>query len=330
MIGERGIFILSLDFELIWGTLDRHGQKFRHLCDLERLFVIERLLNLFTEFDISATWCTVGHLFLKECRLKSVTKHPDIARLTFAGASQDRFSHDPCSTEQTDPVFYGRTLVEKIMACRVQQEIGCHSFSHVIFSDARCTRAVAESELQACLDAARELGIDMKSFAFPRNRVGHLPVLRSYGFTCYRGPEPHWYQHKMWPHKVKRLGQLIDVLTARRPPTVVPEQTPSGLWNIPGSMLFTPSHGIRKHLPVSLRVKRARKGLDAAVRDKRIFHLWFHPTDLAGNLDPMLAGLRQVLEYAAELRSRNELDILPMGAIASVQDPVIRQYASTA
>ena len=314
----------------MWGTLDRHGQKFRQLCEVERLFVIERLLNLFTEFDISATWCTVGHLFLRECSLKSNIKHPDITRPDFERTKQDWFYHDPCSSEQVDPLFYGRKLIEDIMTCRVRQEIGCHSFSHVIFNAAGCTRAVAESDLQACLRAARELGINMKSFAFPRNCVGHLPVLRSHGFTCYRGPEPHWYQHKVWPHKVKRLGQLIDVLTARRPPTVVPEQTPSGLWNIPGSMLFTPSYGIRKHLPVALRVKRARKGLDAAVRDKRIFHLWFHPTDLAGNPDLMLAGLRQVLEYAAELRSRNELDILPMGAIESTQDTVIRDYASTA
>ncbi len=257
-------------------------------------------------------------------------KHPEIARPSCETEKEGRFSYDPCSTEEADPLFYGRTLVEKILACRVWQEIGCHSFSHVIFSDAGCTRAVAESELQACLHAAGQLGIHMQSFAFPRNRVGHLSVVRSYGFTCYRGPEPYWYQHTIWPRKVKRLGHLVDVLTARRPPTVLPEQTRCGLWNIPGSMLFTPSYGIRKHLPVALRVRRARKGLDAAVRDKRIFHLWFHPTDLAGNLDPMLGGLREVLEYAARLRSRNELDIVPMGCIVPAQDQIVQHNANTA
>src|SRR5205823_8524259 len=102
---------------------------------------------------------------------------------------------------------------------------------------------------------------------------------------------------------------------ARTPRTVTPEQTPSGLWNIPASMLFTPSHGLRRHIPVSLRVHRACKGLEAAAQQKRVFHLWFHPTDLAENMEPMLSGLRQVLEHGARLRETKQLRILPMGSL---------------
>lgn len=317
-----GIFTISIDFELIWGTLDRHGPDgLLQLCETERLHVIDHLLNLFAEFDVSATWCIVGHLLLDRCRAEYGLKHPEIVRPTHKWASKDWFLDDPCSSEGADPVFYGRSLVQKIRNCRPPQEIGCHTFSHVILGDNGCSRATAETEVQACLEAAQELGIEMRSFAFPRNRVGHLQVLRENGFTVFRGPELRWYENDRLPRKLKRMLRLLDILTARTPDTVAAELTQSGLWNVPASMLFTPSHGIRQRLPVSLRVHRAKKGLDAAVREQRIFHLWFHPTDLAQNREAMLAGLRQVLEYSDRLRKRNQLRVLPMRALVPASRP---------
>src|SRR3712207_8281369 len=38
------------------------------------------------------------------------------------------------------------------------------SFSHVIFGDPGCSRATAESELAACVRAARALGVALRSF----------------------------------------------------------------------------------------------------------------------------------------------------------------------
>jgi peptidoglycan/xylan/chitin deacetylase (PgdA/CDA1 family) len=330
MTKKTGIFTISLDFEMIWGTLDRRNPNgLRQLCEKERFFVVDRLLTLFAEFDISATWCIVGHLFLDRCSAEYGLKHPEIVRPAHSWAQQDWFSLDPCATEKTHPVYYGRTLVEKIRNCRPQQEIGCHTFSHVIFGDEGCSRATAETELEACVNVAREMGIEMRSFAFPRNRVGHLPVLRSYGFTSFRGPEPRWYESSPLARSLKRFFRLMDILTARTPATVTAEQTPSGLWNIPASMLFTPAHGIRRYIPVSLRVDRAFKGLEAAARQKRIFHLWFHPTDLAENMEAMLSGLRQVLEYSARLRSSKELTVLPMGSLVPSQVSAAERHDRT-
>ena len=65
---ERGVFTLSLDFELIWGTLDLFGpDRFRRACEVERSVVFDRLLALLEELEISATWCVLGHLFLDRC-----------------------------------------------------------------------------------------------------------------------------------------------------------------------------------------------------------------------------------------------------------------------
>lgn len=313
---DRGVFTLSLDFELIWGTHDLFGpERFRRPCELERTMIIDRLLDLFVEFEISATWCIVGHLFLDRCATEQGIKHPEIARPTHNWYRADWFTYDPSGSEASDPIFYGRSLVEKIRGCAMPQEIGSHSFSHVIFGDQGCSRQTAESEIAACVRAARELGIELRSFAFPRNQVGHLDVLGEYGFTCYRGPEPHWYERDRWPGTVKRLAHLWDVLAATTPPVVKPVFVDAGLWNIPGSMIYFPMHGLRRYIPLSRRVKRAIKGLDTAARQKQIFHLWFHPTNLADQTEKMFEGLREILEHAAGLRAQGALSILPMESL---------------
>jgi hypothetical protein len=115
----RGIFTISLDFELIWGTQDLFGvDRFRRACEVERELVIDRLLDLFTELDVRATWCVVGHLLLDRCD-GSGRKHPEIVRPSHAWCERDWFEHDPGGDEQSAPLFLGRSLIEKIRACTV-------------------------------------------------------------------------------------------------------------------------------------------------------------------------------------------------------------------
>jgi peptidoglycan/xylan/chitin deacetylase (PgdA/CDA1 family) len=312
-----GILTISIDFELIWGTLDLFGpERFGAACMVERQVVVDRLLALFEELDIPATWCIVGHLFLDRCESVNGIKHPEIIRPKHQWCRADWFATDPCGDLTTEPLFYARDLVEKIKASPAHHEIGCHSFSHVIFGDDGCSRASAESEIVACVNAARELGIVLRSFAFPRNRVGHLDVLGRYGFRCYRGPEPNWYESTRLPESLRRAARLFEVITASTPPVVLPQKTEPGLWNIPGSTIYFPRHGLRRFLPAHLRIRKALKGLAEAARCRRIFHLWFHPTNLADGTDVMFDGLGKILARAADLRSRSELEILTMGEIA--------------
>lgn len=313
---DRGVFTLSLDFELIWGTLDRGADTYREACEREHAFIVDRLLALLAEYEISATWCTLGHLFLDRCAPRDGVKHPEIVPPRHEWVA-DWFAQDPCSSEESDPIFYGKSLVDRVLACQVPQEVGCHSFSHPIFGDPGCSRETARSELAECVRLAAERGLELRSFAFPRNRVGHLEVLREHGFNVYRGPDPAWFEHPRWPRPVKRLGHLLDVAIARRPPVVLPEETLPGLWNLPGSMIYFPMHGARRRIPMSVRVSRAFKGLDAAVASRRVFHLWFHPTNLAFETESMFDGLRRIFERASALRSAGQLSIAPMGDVVA-------------
>lgn len=304
----RAIFTLSLDFELIWGTVHHLGpQRFREACHRERAIVIDRLLALFEKYRVPATWCIVGHLFLGRCQAQFGQKHPE---LTLPSANWLR--DDPGGSEATEPNFYGRSLVEKIRSCAVSQEIGCHSFSHIIFPE--CSRETARSEIAECVRLAAESGIEMRSFAFPRNRVAHLGVLKEYGFTHYRGPGKNERFDQYRLRAMRRVVHLLDILLAREPRPVVPEMN-DGLWNVAGSMVFLPKHGLRRYIPMSLRVRRARKGLNAAVRDGGIFHLWFHPTNMADEMESMFKGLEEILACAYRLSQAGKMDFLPLSSV---------------
>jgi hypothetical protein len=95
-------------------------------------------------------------------------------------------------------------------------------------------------------------------------------------------------------------------------------------------MIYFPSHGIRRFVPMSRRVKRALKGLNAAARERRIFHLWFHPTNMADQMEKMFAGLWSILRRAQVLREQGKLEILPMSALvpAEQQAPPVARAAA--
>jgi peptidoglycan/xylan/chitin deacetylase (PgdA/CDA1 family) len=313
---EKGIFTLSLDFELIWGTADLGLENFKNLCKIEREVVIDRLLQLFEKYDFPATWAILGHLFLDKCE----AAHPEISRPNYSWTKEDWFAHDPGGVETDESIHLGKSLVEKIRNCSVEQEIGSHSFSHIVFGDAGCSRETAENEIAECVRIAEEQGIKLKSFVFPRNEGGYLEVLQKYKFTSYRGVEPNWYEDREVSEGMRRGLRLFDVLRAASPPTVLPERTEQGLWNIPGSAMFFPMHGFRRHIPMSLRVKRCIKGLNKAANEKKIFHLWFHPTNMVDEMEKMFAGLEKILQHASDLREQGKIEFLTMGQICEYLD----------
>ena len=312
----RGVFTLSLDFELIWGSrdlvADPHGLD--EMARVARARVFDPLLRMFDRYGVIATWATVGALFLGEGRVDGGRLHPDLPNPAHAWRP-DWLAGVPSGTEAEHPAWYGRSLVEKL--AEAGQEVGCHAFTHAIFGDPGCSEAVADAELARAVAVAAELGITLRSMVFPRNIEGHVHLLKRHGFHCWRGQEPIWYRRTGTPVPLTRLAHLADVLRAARPVTVVPTQDDQGLWNIPASAVFAPVDGARRFIPMRQRVRRAQKGIDAAEARGEICHLYIHPINFATDPDRMLHGLDRVLAHAARRRDAGALDILSMGEIAA-------------
>lgn len=310
------MFTLSLDFELVWGSRDLYDplEPLLEQARATRRVVFEALLGHLQKNGICATWATVGHLFLGEARRVDGVLHPGVVPPRHPWRPKPWFDGVPEGTEAEHPEFYGRSLVLRLKDAG--QEIGSHSFSHPVFGDAGCSRQCADTDLARCVALAAELGLTLHSFVFPRNVVGHLDLVARHGFTCWRGPAPDWYADGAVPQPIGRLAHIADVARAATPPTVMPCRGEHGLWNVPASASFLPANGVRRVIPVSRRVERSIRGVDAAVRDRRMFHLWLHPINLATAPGPMLAGLFSVLDHAARLRDAGQIDIMSMVQVA--------------
>ena len=324
LLFDRGVFTLSLDFELAWGSRDLVADV-SPLLDASAVIrreVFPGMVEMMGQLGIVATWATVGHLFLGAARCSQGRLHPGLVPPRHRWRRESWLDGVPAGTERDHPGFYGRSLVTQLRDAG--QEIGCHSFSHPIFGDPGCSRLTAETEIAHCISAAQELGIELKSFVYPRNMPGFVDVLAGHGFTCWRCPEPVWYRHPRVPVPVRRAAHLASVAAASCPPTVMPFRDPHGLWCIPASGSYLPYHGLRRAIPISRRVERGIAGIDRAVQDRRVSHFWLHPLNLADEPARMLAGLEQILTHAARQRDAGRLEILSMSALAERAEAISR------
>ncbi|RJR42049.1 MAG: DUF2334 domain-containing protein [Desulfobacteraceae bacterium] len=309
---QRGAFCFSFDFELAWGNFDRYGMDSLEKKSLiARKTVLPRLLEMLGNHRISATWAVVGHLMLDSCNKdhgRPLPNHPWLP---------DWYCHDPGSSEENKPQWYARSFVQRLMAMKPRQDIGLHGFSHCIWGEPGCSREVAKKEMENALQAAGTLGIEPRSFVFPRNSVNHLDVLRTAGIRIFREHQQSFYYN--YPRSLRRMCHFVSQMIGLRPSPVLPRQE-SGVTCLPYSALYSSMDGIRSRIPVSIRVRRAEKGMERAVQTRRIFHLTTHPVYLAyedERSERLLNGLDRIFDHAACLREQGVMDILTMDQIGA-------------
>lgn len=299
-----GTVVVSVDAELGWGFHDQDHpptDRLRGARDGWRT-----LLALCDEYGIEATWAVVGHLLLEDCQGRHV-EHP---------APDGWFAHERGDDALAPELRYAPDLIDAIQDAAVDHEIGLHTFSHVEFGDPTTTRRLARAEVAVSLELARDAGIEMESFVFPRNNVGHREALAAYGIDCYRGVAPHGDGLTSWN---SRVGKLLRATVLRRPPPLVDPTIDSyGLVTIPASLHLFSFEGLPRSLvelvagdPV---VRQAKLGIDAAVEEDGVFHLWLHPNSLTTTRDT--ERVRRVFEYLDERRSETTLTVETMAAVA--------------
>jgi hypothetical protein len=291
----RPTFVLSLDTELVWGSLDHTTPEEFATRYPDVRGVIAELITMLRQYEISATWAIVGHLFLESC----TGQHGDVA----CGVAGSRSNL---------PLFYGDDILAMIKAARPVQEIGSHSFVHKPYDG---PLASVSADLEEVVKVGRENALELRSFVFPRNVEGHHELLARKGFMAYRGADPTWYRSLTGP--AGRLAHLFDQALSLPPPVSSPAQTLDGLWNVPGSMLLLSRRGARRFIPLSARVRKASRGLHRAVNEEKAFHLWFHPFNMAVDRCGMFSCLDRILKQVAELRSAGHLEVKTMGDVAS-------------
>lgn len=309
---QRGQFVVSIDFEMAWGLVHRNGDV-DYTVDDERV-LLTSLLDSFDRHSVPATWATVGHLLLDSCADDGDGLHPDISRPEYSWFRGDWFDADPGTDVHDAPRWYAPDVVTDLLARPAGHELGCHSFSHLIVGDPACSAADFESELVGCAGAAARFGVELESFVYPRNSVGHVDELVRAGYTNYRGRRADPFDSS----PIGRARRLMDRVVPS-PRSIVRPVAEPGIWNLPATCLFT----IEARRMPELWFRQTLRRLEHAARHGGLFHVWFHPHNFAHGGPESVEMFDRLLARAAELRLDGTLDTVTMGSLsAALGEPI--------
>ncbi|MCK6480794.1 MAG: polysaccharide deacetylase family protein [Planctomycetes bacterium] len=312
----RPSFVFSVDVEGLWGVFFVERWRGDAAAARGAREAVPAMLRLLDERRLPATFAVVGHLFLDRCERGDGRPHPEMPRASYPWWPGDWYAHDPCSDEASAPDWYGRSLVEAIRRSPGGHELASHGFSHAVFDERHMDAAVAAAEFSAARRAAAGAGVEVRSFVYPQNVVGHGPLLAPAGFTCFRAPDGDEPQRAGPPGGAGRAIRFARHVAGAAPPVGRPRLV-HGVVEIPSSMPIVGAEGIRVLISRRARVARARRGLEAARREGAVFHLWTHPHAFAGRGAGVLDSLAATLDDAAALRDRGEIEVATMGSMAA-------------
>ena len=319
-----GALVVSLDFELTWGVRDRtEGGYARNLYGSR--VAIPRLLSLFEDYAIAATWATVGFLFARTREEITAMSPPAAARPAYADPALDPYVEVLGRDEEDDPLHYAPSLIDAI-GRTPRQEIATHTFSHYYTRAAGQGAEAFRADLGAARAIAARHGIEFTSIVFPRNQhnPAYDPILLQAGITAYRGTPHSW----TWSSAGREEGSGPGVRAARLLDSYAGPGghgtyawsevlQPSGLSDVRASRFLRPATPRLPGLD-ALRQRRIRGGLRAAARRGEIFHLWWHPHNHGRDLEENLAGLRAILDEFAHLRDAQGMRSLSMAGVDAV------------
>jgi hypothetical protein len=148
----------------------------------------------------------------------------------------------------------------------------------------------AEKETEAWLHVAKRKEIVPHAVAFPRNVVGHLDILRKAGFTCYRAePKKPWLiRNQIFGRYVKATDQVLGL--SNIPIFNLENNIDHGIVNLFSSQCFFDLNRRFEHFLDALnlhnlRFGRVMRGIKAAAEEKKMIHLWAHPSDFRTEKD---------------------------------------------
>jgi hypothetical protein len=310
-----GAFIISLDFELRWGTRDQHTPAGAPQL-LNARDVVHRLLDAFHAKQVAATWATVGFLFA-ECREELQQFAPGLLP-TYENSRLNPYVEPLGQDEQDDPLHFAPSLIRAIQSCP-DQEIATHTFSHYYCLEPGQTAAQFNEDLGSACRIAQARGIQVRSIVFPRNQVNRqiLEVLQQHRISSYRGTAKSWlhkasdFAEQRRPHK--RALRLLDAYLPLTGTDVVewPREVVPGVYEALASRYFRPYTSGLASL-ASRAIQRIKDGMEIAARTGKVYHLWFHPEDFGLFPDENLMLFGEVLDHYRQMRDRYGMRSLSM------------------
>lgn len=284
--------VISLDFEMRWGMHDKLGlnmDAYRKNLENEP-YIVLALLKLFKDRNLKVTWACVGALGCRNwdeyfARAPSPPEYENTAL---------RVNPKYAEMDPGGQLHFAPELLTAIHNSP-GQELGSHTFSHIYMREPGIAGKDAVADMDAVISLWKErFGAAPLSLVFPRNQIAFLEEIRSSSIRIWRGNEKCWYLNKYELATNKALPRALRLLEAinpfvRRACALDGDSTRSSLFlrvNIPSVAWLMHRERIKNEL--------------RALRDGKIFHLWWHPHNLGSNVHLGLSRVEEILELVAE------------------------------
>jgi peptidoglycan/xylan/chitin deacetylase (PgdA/CDA1 family) len=323
---DYGALVISLDFELYWGVMDLYVPGSRYDTNvLGARKVVPRLLALFEETGLSATWCTVGSVFA-DSWADAKQYLPDKRR-----GYQDRelCAYAQGSSASADERFYYAPELVRRIASQPGQEVGTHTFSHYYCLEPGQNAEDFEADLIAAKRIAEKHKISLRSIAFPRNQVApsYLSALVRHGIAAYRGTQLTWMdsagsrsQQHEWKKRASRLADAYIDLSGDNTYSWNDVLDETGLCNVRASRYLRPYSRSARALK-RWRLRRVIEGMEVAARSKRVFHLWWHPEDMGRHPEESIENVRVIATAFGQFRRAYGMRAMSMSDVVDVVSP---------
>ena len=314
---KGGTFVISLDFELLWGVFDKvdYTQKKAYFRNTRNL--IPQLLQLFSDYEIHVTWATVGMLFNENWKGWTANIPERIPDYNRRELSAYHFGHS-ISSPTTEELCMARDLVAQI-SITPHQEIATHTYSHYYCLEQGQTVETFQKDLEQCIVLAREMDISLKSLVFPRNQYNeqYLQVCWEMGIENVRSNPDVWYWSNTMRDAIQdKIFRTGDAYLGLNDKSYTYEDLK---WEEGRPLAQKASRLLRPHSGNSildtLKLNRIKSEMLHAAKQQEVYHLWWHPHNFANHPEENLRELREILEHYQTckktygFRSRNMVEV---------------------
>jgi hypothetical protein len=304
---NNGIFTISLDFELHWGVSHRLTQNeyFDNLSGVRE--AITGMLYLFEKYDIHVTWATVGFLFGQD--KDELSKFLPELKPCYENKKYDNYTllRKIGNNEIDSPFHYAKTVIKNISTYN-HQEIASHTFSHLFCLEDGITLAAFEDDLKSMIKIAEANGFIIESLVFPRNQYDetHLQICKNHNILSRVQPNTFFDA----PVKSKKSNLIMRAFRyfdnyiiffpskSHNLKKVFKDVIEKNV--IPSSLFFRPFN-IKFPFLNNCQKYRIRQQMLKSAKEKRLFHLWWHPHNFGKNIFENLNMLEDILKYYKEL-----------------------------
>lgn len=318
---KTGIFTISLDYELHWGVMPRLSvEDYRENLEGTNQGIYSTL-DLFKEFDIHATWATVGFLFFnnKEDLLKVVpAEKPSYKNSNY---NSYKLFNTIGSIEKEAPFHYASSVIKEI-AKVLHQEIATHTFSHYFCLEDGQSAEQFEADIKAAIITGKKLGFKIESIVFPRNQFNqvYIDICKKLGVMNIRGNQTsriYLARKREEENSMIRILRLLDTYINITGYNVAATSLVKGVANIPASRFFRPFNSKLSGFE-RLKLRRIKNEMTYAARTRGVYHIWWHPHNFGTYTQQNINMLREILEHFYVLRKKYGFRSLNMKEIGQL------------